>query len=238
MIITALKTESSGGHSNNGSQLRIGLSDGSLFSFKICYLPPEIYNKYLNNSKEAESLQDVLTDDSPEREAASEVPEGREINAEEEAAFLFASACLRTEKASLKLITRAEQCTSGLSRKLEQRGHNPACVNTVISRLTELKLLDDRRYAQLWLESRLRLTRSPRRLLSALCGRGINRDDAQTALKAALDEEAELAMLTRFVKKYSRKKSGKGENVTRSLKFLLKSEGFSLSVIERFLDED
>ena len=215
MIIISLKTESSVGQSGRGGQYRIELSDGSLFSFKNCYLPPEIFNEYLNDPKDAEE---------------------REINAGEEAAFRFASACLRAEKAALRLIARAEQCTNGLTRKLEQRGHSTVCVNTVISRLAELKLLDDRRYAQLWLESRLCLTRSPRRLLSALCGRGINRDDAQAALKTALDEEAEFAMLTRFVKRHSRKKGGEGENTARSFKYLLKSEGFSALAIERFLD--
>jgi len=215
MIITALKAESSAGKSGRGEQFRIELSDGSLFSFKNCYLPPEIFNDYLVNLKEAE---------------------GREINTEEEEAFRFASSCLRTEKAALRLIARAEQNTQGLTRKLEQRGCGRTCVNTVIERLTDLKLLDNRRYAQLWFESRLRLARSPKRLLYALCGRGIDRDDAEAALKAALDKDTEHAMITRFVKKHSRKKGGEGENHARSLRHLLKSEGFSLSAIEGFFD--
>ena len=230
MIITSLKTESSGGKSDKGEQYRIELSDGSLFSFKNCYLPPGIFNANPGYPGEAESQESARTAGFPQ--------EGSEINAEEETAFRFASACLRTEKTALRLIARAEQCTSGLMRKLEQRGCGKTCVNAVISRLMDLKLLDDRRYAQLWLESRLRLTRSPRRLLCALCGRGIDRDNAEAALKNALDEEAEFSMLTRFVKRLPRKKSGKGGNVTRSLKYLLKSEGFSLSAIERFFNDD
>ena len=217
MIIVALKTESYVRKSGRGEQYRVELSDGSLFSFKNYYLPPGIFNEYLDNPKEAE---------------------GRDINAEEEAAFRHASACLRAEKAALRLIARAEQCTQGLARKLERRSHDKTCVDMVISRLTDIKLLDDSRYAQLWLESRLRLARSPRRLLSALCGRGIDRDDAETALKTALDDETEFSMLTRFVNKRLRKKNGEGETVTRSLKYMLKSEGFSLSAIERFFDND
>jgi len=206
MTIISLKTEA------NGELNRVGLSDGSLFSYRICYLSPELQNSHAINPCTAV---------------------GMEVNADEEAAFRLASACLRAEKAALRLIARAEQCTSGLAFKLKKRGHDSLCVNAVISRLTELKLIDDRRYALLWLESRLRLARSPRRLLSSLCGRGIDRGDAESALKAVLDEDAEHALLTRFVKRHSRK-----EPLTRSLKHLLKSEGFSSAAIQKFFDED
>jgi len=141
---------------------------------------------------------------------------------------------LRAEKTALRLIARAEQCTGGLSRKLERRGFDSACISEVISKLTELNLLDDSRFARLWLESRLRLPRSPRRLLSSLCARGIAHEEAQTAIKNTLDEETELALLARFAKKYSRK--AKGE--PRALKYLLKNEGFSSAAIKRFLGEE
>jgi regulatory protein len=141
---------------------------------------------------------------------------------------------LRAEKIALRLIARAEQCTGGLTRKLERRGFDSACINEVISKLTELKLLDDNRFARLWLESRLRLPRSPRRLLSSLCARGIDHDDAQTALKNILDEETEMSLLARFAKKYSRKTDGD----SRSLKYLLKNEGFSSLAIKQFLGEE
>ena len=141
---------------------------------------------------------------------------------------------LRAEKTALRLIARAEQCTGGLTRKLEKRGFDSVCVSEVISKLTELKLLDDNRFSRLWLESRLRLPRSPRRLLSSLCARGIDHEEAQTALKNVLDEETELALLARFAKKYSRKAKGD----PRSLKYLLKNEGFSSAAIKRFLGEE
>ena len=137
----------------------------------------------------------------------------------------------RAEKVALRLIARAEQCSAGLTRKLEKRKFSASCINAVISRLCELNLLDDSRYAQRWLLSRLRLTRSPRRLLSSLCARGIHHDFAQAALKAVLDEETELTLLERFAEKYAKKTSDKVK-----LKFLLKNEGFSLHSINHFLE--
>ena len=144
------------------------------------------------------------------------------------------------EKAALRLIARAEQCSCGLSRKLEKRGFDAASISEVISKLTEMNLLDDGRFARMHLRSRLRLTRSPRRLSSSLRARGIGRDEAQAALKEVLDQDAELALLARFVKKYPEKAAGRSRNygadAARSMKYFLKSEGFSPAAIEQFLE--
>jgi regulatory protein len=205
MTIVSIKYESADG------LRRIGLSDGSLFSFKTCYLP-----------------------------LVFDTAEGIEINEAEEEGLRFASACLRAEKMALRLIARAEQTCLGLTRKLEKRGHDSACVRGVISQLCESGLLDDRRYARLWLDARIsRQSSSPRRLLIALSARGIDRDDTAFALKEALDDEAEFLLLKRYVEKLKRKRklnSDDGDDGP-SLKYLLKSEGFSSLVIQRFLDQ-
>ena len=168
---------------------------------------------------------------------------GREINADEEEAFRFASACLRAEKRALQLIARAEQTAFGLSRKLKKRGHDTACINAVTAQLCALNLLDDRRYARLWLESRIsRQATSPRRLLAALRSRGIDRHDAEAALKETLDDEAEQQLLERYVQKLRRKGNvaddadndpeGANSAILRSLRYTLKNEGFSSLAIE------
>jgi len=165
---------------------------------------------------------------------------GRELHSDEETVFRFASECLRAEKVALRLVARAEQCSFGLTRKLKKRGYEAVCISAVITRLLELNFIDDARYAQLWMQSRLRLARSPRRLIVSLCGRGIDKDDAEAVLKTVLDEETEYTMLRRFLKKSSRKTAARNENSNglRSLKHLLKNEGFSSQVIQKFIDEE
>ena len=128
------------------------------------------------------------------------------------------------EKIALRLIARAEQCSAGLSRKLEMRGCDPACVAEVVSYLVEQSLVNDERYARLWLQTRVRLTRTPKRLLAGLVSKGIPRNEAQAALDTILDEETEITMLNRFAKKHKKKA---GDNI----KYLLKSEGFSNQAI-------
>ena len=147
---------------------------------------------------------------------------------------------VRAQEAALRLIARAEQNIFGLSRKLKKRGYEAACIQAVISGLCEAGLLDDRRYACLWLESRMGRSSSPWRLQTALRNRGIDQSDTEYAMQKVLDEDAEFQLLQRYIQKLKRK--GKIKNTEdpaslQSIKYLLKSEGFSSSGIQRFLDE-
>jgi regulatory protein len=164
-----------------------------------------------------------------------------EISSSEKEDSPFVAACLRAEKTALHLIARAEQNVSGLSRKLEKRGHDSACIQTVIARLCEAGLLDDRRYARLWLGTRInQRAASPRRLFAALCSRGIDHDDAEAAIKETLDDETELRLLERYAHKLQfRRKGGEDDSpaaARRALRYTLKGEGFSSSAIQCFFD--
>ena len=215
MTIVSIETGAEGDLRN------VVFSDGSLLSFRTCYLS----------------------------QVPADTIEPRELDEGEEDDLRFAAACLGAEKAALQLIARAEQTVFGLGRKLAKRGHGSACVKTVTARLREHGLLDDFRYAGLWLESRIsRQGSSPMRLLASLRAKGIDREDAGAAMREALDDEAERRLLERFVDKRHGAGRGAGsrhmedpdlasDEERRSLKYLLKSEGFSSTAIEGFLEE-
>lgn len=183
---------------------RIELSDGSLFSFKICYLRPFFFDDYTV---------------------------GMELSPDEEERFRFASTCLRGERAALRLVSRAEQTSFGLGHKLEKAGYPRSCVNAVLERLRELGIVDDTRYARLWLQARLsRGAEGPRRLLAALRRRGISRQDAAAALRSVLSPAAERTLLDRYLgKKRLRPAGGTSETVR-----ILKREGFSPDLIREY----
>jgi len=175
----------------------------------------------------------VKSTDAPAQDGASSSPSANLEESENNT-----TSYLQAKNTALRLIARAEQCVHGLAFKLERRGYDAHCVNAVISELCEQNLLNDKRFAQLWLESRMRLTRSPRRLLASLCGRGIDRKDAETAIKTVFDEEAELALIKRFVRKNRQKlRRNKGDESARSLQYLLNSEGFSPQAIRRYFED-
>jgi regulatory protein len=158
---------------------------------------------------------------------------GRELHPWEEEAFRHAAACYRAEKAALRLIARAEQNSMGLSAKLEHRGFAARVVKAVVSRLLDRNLLDDQRYAELWIRSRLSTRKrvSPRWLEISLGRKGIDRTSLRNALKNALDPETEYNLLENYIENTSLPGNGTG-----SLRSNLKHEGFSIELIERYFD--
>jgi regulatory protein len=192
--------------------VRIGLSDGALFSLNTGYLPR------------------------PFQDGDYFFP-GKAISAEEDAALRFAADCYRVERAALRLVARAEQSCAGIKRKLEQRGHKADHTDAAIACLTDLGILDDRRFAERWIRSRLhRGADSPLALVNGLCRRGIDRNIAREVRKNALDFDLETELLKKFIAKKCPPPDD-GDPDSRFLRARLKQEGFSPPVLERYLDE-
>jgi len=195
-------------------------SDGSSLIFSTDYLPG---GKFPEREDEPEvigfPLVSALGDTS------------NELSPEEEESFRFAAACFRVEKFALRLIARAEQHSMGLTAKLQRRFQDIAVVRAVISCFLDRNLLDDHRYAELWIRSRLRLRKalSPRSLLMALQKKGIDRDSSGEALREILDPETEYALLLKYLDK-TRFPPGKA----RFLRGQLRYEGFSSETLDRY----
>jgi len=143
----------------------------------------------------------------------------------------------RAEDVALKLIARAEQNSTGLSAKLERKGFDTAAISEVISDLLDRGLLNDERYAVLWLRSRLaKQIQSPKWLLFSLRKRGIDRNSAQKALDKVLDPETEYALLLKYIEK--QKNSQLFEKIgILPLRTTLKYEGFSVLSLDRYFDD-
>ena len=120
-----------------------------------------------------------------------------------------------------------------MALKLERRGFDRAVTQEVISRLFDRKLLNDQRFAELWIQSCLnRKTVSPLWLLVSLGRRGIDRDSSLKALKAVLDHETEYALLLKYLEKMDISKKKKPGNLKSHLKY----EGFSYEVLEKIFN--
>lgn len=150
-------------------------------------------------------------------------------DSQEEEASRFTALCNKAEDAALKLIARAEQNSFGLTAKLEKKGYTRDVIEEVVSGLKNRGLLDDERYAVLWLRSRLRKkAQSPKMLTISLRKKGIDRRSSQKALVKVLDPDAEYALLTRYMEKQA------GDETLSREK--LKYEGFSMEVLEKYYE--
>lgn len=97
---------------------------------------------------------------------------------------------------ALSLLARIEHCRRGLHVKLAARGYEESDIEAALDRLSDEGHLDDRRYAELWIEFRMKRTREGRRLLLAgLVRRGVDRETADAAVRRASLSDAYAAAL-------------------------------------------
>jgi regulatory protein len=100
--------------------------------------------------------------------------------------------------------------------------------------MDELGYLNDRKYAEDWLQVRLRRHPEGRwPLLAGLRRQGVQRETAEDVLSRLLDEETELEAARRAVEKLTRSRAVPRERAAARLSSL----GFAPSVVRRVLDQ-
>ena len=129
---------------------------------------------------------------------------------------------------ALSLLDLAEHSAFMLRTKLRQRGFEAPVVESVIAQLKEKNYLDDRRFAEVWVRSRLKRNPAGKSVLvSGLRAKGVSAQDAEEAVSEVLDEEALLEGARKVYNKAARKKNSTPEKI----KAAMVQKGYSLSVI-------
>ncbi len=132
---------------------------------------------------------------------------------------------------AVRYLARWDRTVAQVEQFLLSKGASAAQSKQTISRLSDLRYLDDRAYAGRWIESRL--TRQPmgrERLLAELQAKGIREAVAERALQEALREIDEETLAERALKSGQ----GKGRCVTALQAIrLLRQWGFEEETIER-----
>lgn len=150
-------------------RIRVSLSDGSSFFVQAAFF--DSYPLHIGDA----------------------VSDGLEICLREENEYLIA------QDKALGLLAQREHSTLQLSRKLRSRGFEDGTVSRVLTYLKESGFLDDSRFAESWVESRLRRKPEgyirlvaglsnrgvPRAIISDVLGRMLTSDEAESALERA-----------------------------------------------------
>lgn len=140
----------------------------------------------------------------------------------------------RAKKRVLHLLEQVPRSESQLRTKLKQ-GHYPSdIIDTAIDYAKSFGYIDDTRYAQMYIQSKLN-TRSKREIYAALLTKGVERDIAKESLENIYTDESEASA----IEKYIRKKRYNLDNITpeelRRLNAYLARKGFSYDQIQNSL---
>ena len=134
------------------------------------------------------------------------------------------------QRAALRALNRRAHARLDLRRRLLQKQHPKAAVETVLERLGETGLLDDMRFAFDYAAAKARRGRGPARLIRDLQAQGVERRVAEEAVRRSLaspDVDPEEAVRA-LVEKRAKQLSGLPPLVKkRRLVAFLRRRGFS-----------
>jgi len=144
----------------------------------------------------------------------------------------MASASIREH--AIRLLARRDHSYTELARKLANYGGTPEEIEETLSRMVELGLLDDRRFAEAWIRSKAR-RHGGARLRHDLAQRGVSRELIEEAMAVeATDSELDRAREI-WRSRYGSPPIDRRE-WARQARFL-QSRGFSTGTIRALLKE-
>ena len=173
----------------------------------------------------------VFDDDTDPRITAAAVVKalGLEVDAEMprdalESALAEAESSLARERA-LRLLGYRERSVAELTRKLRDSGYGPDTIAPILSRFVELGLVDDERFAGMWVRSRAASGHGGRRIARELAEKGVPPEIAAAALQRDCPPDAQLARARESLRGRRAHDRKERERLVRKLV----SRGFDLS---------
>lgn len=159
--------------------------------------------------------------------------EGNEVNSHIVDRLSSAHRRTAASEKAVDLIARREHSVAGLRSKLIKRRFDADTVAAVCDELVACGYLDDRRFAERWLEDRIRRRHEGRaRLLAGLSKAGVSRKTAAAAVEETLPEGYEERAFADAVSDLERRGVSESPRVARRLNAL----GFPPGMIRDYLE--
>src|SRR6056297_1775284 len=185
----------------SGESVQVRLSDSSSF-----FVPPEI-------------LIDLG------------LSRGQEVGEELRGQLEGAAEVFGAQKKVLELAARREHSQYELRRKLRKRGFSESSITKVIEKMVRLNIIDDERFAESWLRTRLdRKAEGFLKLKAGLQHRGVHGDLADRVLKKYLTGKVGQRNLEKATEKALLNCGGDEKKFVRRLK----NRGFSWNEIKNY----
>ena len=141
----------------------------------------------------------------------------------------------QVQEKALSLLARAPHSTFSLRMKLLKRGYDSLKIEETLSWLTEKGYLDDSRFAESWLRSRIDRRAEGRVVLVAgLLRKGVKREVAEQVVNGLVTARVEYANAVKALDKLRRR----GETDQDKLMKMLRARGFSYPLIRQALRDN
>lgn len=140
----------------------------------------------------------------------------------------------RAWEAALRLLEVRPRAEREISDRLRRKGFLPEQIEGVIVRLRDLELLDDARFAKLWISNRAATKpKGALALQNELLGKGVDRQIASDAIAAATDPEREAAACEQVARQAARRYSSIEDwsSFQRKLGGVLQRRGFTWETV-------
>lgn len=134
---------------------------------------------------------------------------------------------------AMRYLARRDRTVVQVERFLFHKGASPSEVRKIVTRLAQLRYLDDRAYAERWIEARLaRRPMGRARLEAELSGQGIAETVAVQAIRGALHDLDEETLARRVLS--SARRTGRRFTPQQAVR-LLRQRGFEDETVERIM---
>lgn len=140
----------------------------------------------------------------------------------------------RCREAALRYLAYRPRSAAEVRARLARQGYPPETIEATLGWLEQYALVDDRAFAEFWVESRQQGRPSSQRLIRAeLLQRGVPGELARTAVDGVDDEESAYRAAARRAVKLSREDEAV---FRRRLRAFLERRGFDYDVIARTVE--
>ncbi len=138
---------------------------------------------------------------------------------------------LAAKQKAAELLARREHSRFELYNKLRQRQFSGAAIEQVLDEYQRLELLDDYRFAEMWIRTRIkRKSEGDSKLKAALKEKGVEVSVAEAALSQEFDKGMQQAALEQATEKMIKKSNGDRDKFIR----MLLGRGFSWKQINNY----
>ena len=141
----------------------------------------------------------------------------------------------QVQEKALSLLARAPHSSFSLRMKLLKRGYDSPKIEQTLSWLTKKGYLDDSRFAEIWLRSRIDRRAEGRAVLVAgLLRKGLTREVAERVVNGFVTEPVEYENAVKALDKMRRQGVTDQEKLTRKLR----ARGFPFPLIRKALQDN